>query len=56
MRVIIKNNKELQLSGRKDHYFKSDGVFVLLHGCVVSKFPQFYDRNLKINIYLVHMW
>ena len=29
--------------GWKDNYFKSTDISVLGNGCVVSKFPQFYD-------------
>ena len=36
--------------GWKENYFKSTDVSMLGHGCVVSKFPQLYDKIKKISI------
>ena len=47
----------MQKFGWKAQYFKSADVSMLVHGCGVSQYPQFYDTNLKyIKCYHVHMW
>ena len=33
--------------GWKSQLFNSDDVSMLVHGCGVSQYPQFYDRILK---------
>ena len=32
----------------KSQFFKSADVSMLVHGCDVSQYPQFYDKNKKI--------
>ena len=34
--------------GWKAQFFKSAGVSILVHGCGVSQYPQFYDRIKNI--------
>ena len=34
--------------GRKAQYFKSADFSMLVHGCGVSQYPQFYDTNKNI--------
>ena len=50
----MQNMKKL---GWKANYFKSSDVTMLGHGCVVSQYPQFYERTkIYIKCYHVHMW
>ena len=39
-KITIHNMHKL---GRKAQYFKSSDVSILVHGCGVSQYPQFYD-------------
>ena len=41
--------------GCKAQFFNYSDVLMLSHGCGVSQYPQFYDRNKKIKIYHAHM-
>ena len=43
--------------GRKENYFKSTDVSMLVHGFGVSQYPQFCEKiKIKINCYHFHMW
>ena len=53
-KTLIQNIHTL---GWKENYFKSADVSMLVHGCGVSQYPQFYDRTKKyIKCYHAHMW
>ena len=42
--------------GWKAQYFNSADVSMLVHGCDVLQYPQFYGTIKKIKCYHVHMW
>ena len=46
-KTTIQNMYEL---GQNAKLFKSDDVSMLVHGCGVSQYTQFYDRFLKTNV------
>ena len=52
-RTTVQNMHKL---GWKAQFFKSADVSMLVHGCVVSQYPQFYVTIKKIKCYHVHMW
>ena len=37
--------QNMHKNGWKAQYFKSADVSILVHGCGVSQYPQFYDTN-----------
>ena len=45
-RTIKQNIHKL---GFKAQYFKSDDVSMLVHGCGISQYPQFYDTKKKVS-------
>ena len=38
------------------HNYKYADISMLVHGCGVSQYPQFYDIVKKINCHHIHMW